>query len=173
MAANPVPRPEDVTDISTGVSSNHSRTVAYPSGHVVAFPDIPGYAQRSKTAISHPLDSIKAVAGTLAKPSDPALLDAAHQAWSEGNHVEAATHIANYMLPFIGKGNEQVMQDLKDKNYARALGHVALSAPLSQVEKIRNKPEPSRFSAATQAAKKLYLKHKRYLRSRRNYANYW
>ena len=28
------------------------------------------------------------------------------------------------------------------------------SAPLSQVEKIRNKPEPSRFSAATQAAKK-------------------
>ena len=26
--------------------------------------------------------------------------------------------------------------------------------PLSQVEKIRNKPEPSRFSAATQAAKK-------------------
>jgi hypothetical protein len=174
-----------VTDQSTYSPETHSRTVAYPSGHVVAFPDslsdgefqkaakasweqlkqgtsalseslggpssisdVPGYLSRSKEALSHPVDSLKAVASTLANPSNPALLDAAHEAWREGNHVEAATHVANYLLPFIGQGNEQITQDLKDKNYARAVGHtVAAIAPL-----LFGSPEEAPITSESEAA---------------------
>jgi hypothetical protein len=87
--------------------------------------DIPGYAQRSKQAISHPLDSLKQVSKSLVNFSDPAYLDAAHQAYSEGRPVEAATHVTNWLLGPIGKGNEQITQDLKDKSYSRAIGHTA------------------------------------------------
>ena len=45
-------------------------------------------------------------------------------------------------------------QVLKKRDLRPTSVEMPESAPLSQVEKIRNKPEPSRFSAATQAAKK-------------------
>jgi hypothetical protein len=120
--------------------------------------DVSGYIDRSKQALSHPVDSLKQVgkslAGTVTGFSDPNLLSAAHQAWSEGTpegKVEAATHVANYLLGPVGKVNEQAASDLKNKNYARAVGHMApiLAGALFGGE---TAPTMTEADAATQAA---------------------
>jgi hypothetical protein len=93
--------------------------------------DVPGYLSRSGQALSHPVDSLKTVAKSLSTPSDPALLDAAHDAWKSGNHVESIQHLMGYLTPFIGAGADRAGDELKSDDYGKAIGHtVAAIAPL-------------------------------------------
>jgi len=74
--------------------------------------------------IEHPLDTLKTIAGGIASvPSQQTQsLEKAKESYNARDHVGAAAHAINYLLPFVGPANEQASELLKQGKTSQALG---------------------------------------------------
>jgi hypothetical protein len=80
-----------------------------------------------KGQITHPLETAKqvgeATVGSLISPNDTEALQKARESWAKGDHVAAARHFMNYVVPFVGGSADKAGDAVENKEWGKAVGH--------------------------------------------------
>jgi hypothetical protein len=80
--------------------------------------------------VKHPIQTVKDIANqtiesakSFLQPNSTQALDEAKAAWEKGNHVEAARHMVNYLVPFVGGAADAAGDAVDSKEWGKAVGH--------------------------------------------------
>jgi hypothetical protein len=80
-----------------------------------------------KGQIAHPIRTAEQIVGEgtkgLLQPNDVDALQKSREAWDKGDHVDAARHFLNYLVPMVGGLSDKAGDAVQNKEWGKAVGH--------------------------------------------------